>query len=149
MKSKNKQTILTLIIILATIALIVLAGSTIHEEQIKKNKHAIENIAIPVIKNEDIEQDESENIIEDKNDINEEYIGEEEQETEKEDVTNQTQSNDEKAIELAKKEWGEDNTVTFSIEDKKETKYYIAVKQDAIVINWYEVDIENWKIIEY
>lgn len=149
MKSKNKQTILTLIIILATIALIVLAGSTIHEEQIKKNKQAIENIAIPVIKNEDIEQDESENIIEDKNDINEEYIGEEEQETEKEDVTNQTQSNDEKAIELAKKEWGEDNTVTFSIEDKKETKYYIAVKQDAIVINWYEVDIENWKIIEY
>ena len=54
-----------------------------------------------------------------------------------------------KAIELAKKEWGEDDTVTFSVDEKKDSKYYVAVKQDATVIQWYEVDTNNWTISEY
>ena len=59
------------------------------------------------------------------------------------------QNKDEKAIELAKKEWGEDDTVTFNIEKKNGAKYYIAVKKDAMVVEWYEVDTESWKISEY
>ena len=74
-------------------------------------------------------------------------MGEEEQEPQKEEPT--TQSKDEKAIDLAKKEWGEDDSVKFSIEEKKGSKYYVAVKRDATVISWYEVDTETWKISEY
>ena len=65
------------------------------------------------------------------------------------DTTEKTTSKEEKAIELAKKEWGEDDTVTFSVDEKKDSKYYVAVKQDATVIQWYEVDTNNWTISEY
>ena len=52
-------------------------------------------------------------------------------------------------IELAKKEWGEDNSVTFNIEEKDGDKYYVAVKKDATTIKWYEVDTDKWTISEY
>ena len=147
MKKKTEQNILTVIIILAIMALAVLIGSIIYEEKIKENKEAVESIAKPAIeeKKEVIEPVENENIIQQEEP--EEYVGEEEQETQKEETT--TQSKDEKAVDLAKKEWGEDETVTFNVEEKNGTKYYVAVKKDATVIAWYEVDTENWKIIEY
>lgn len=44
---------------------------------------------------------------------------------------------------------GRDDTVTFNIEKKNGAKYYIAVKKDAMVVEWYEVDTESWKISEY
>ena len=147
MKKKKEQNILTLIIVLAIIALAVIIGSIIYEEQIGENKEAVESIAIPAIeeKQETIEPVESENII--KEEETEEYVGEEEQETQKEETT--PQNKDEKAIDLVKKEWGEDDTVTFNIEEKNGSKYYVAVKKDATVISWYEVDTENWEINEY
>ena len=147
MKRKKEQNILTLIIILAIIALILIIGSIVYDEKIKENKEAVESIAAPIIenKNNNVIQNESE----DTNTENEteEYVGEEEQETQKEEIT--TQNNDVKAIDLARKEWGEDDTVTFNVEEKKGSKYYVAVKQEATVIAWYEVDTENWKISEY
>lgn len=131
---------------MAIIALAILIGSIIYEEKIEANKEAVESIATPAIeeKEEIIEPVESEDIIQEEP---EEYVGEEEQETQKEEIT--TQSKDEKAIDLAKKEWGEDDTVTFNVEEKNGTKYYVAVKKDAIVISWYEVDTETWEISEY
>ena len=80
-----------------------------------------------------------------------EYVGEEEKnssEEEKKEATN-AKSKDEKAIELAKKEWGEDDSVKFSIEEKKGSMYYIAVKSDANVISWYEVNTETWEINDF
>lgn len=144
MKKKKEQNILTGIIVLAIIALVILIGSIIYDEKIEENKKAVESIAKPVIeeKKEIIETVESEDIVQE-----EEYIGEEEQETQKEETT--AQSKDEKAIDLAKKEWGEDDTVTFNVEEKNGTKYYVAVKKDATVISWYEVDTETWEISEY
>ena len=53
------------------------------------------------------------------------------------------------AIELAKKEWGNDDSVSFSIEEKKDNKIYVAVKNDATVIQWYEVNTNDWTISEY
>ena len=147
MKKKKEQNILTLIIVLAIIALAIIIGSIIYEEQIGENKEAVESIAIPAIeeKQETIEPVESENII--KEEETEEYVGEEEQETQKEETI--PQNKDEKAIDLVKKEWGEDDTVTFNVEKKNGSKYYVAVKKDATVISWYEVDTENWEINEY
>ena len=147
MKKKKEQNILTLIIVLAIIALAIIIGSIIYEEQIGENKEAVESIAIPAIeeKQETIEPVESENIIQEEE--TEEYVGEEEQETQKEETI--PQNKDEKAIDLVKKEWGEDDTVTFNVEKKNGSKYYVAVKKDATVISWYEVDTENWEINEY
>ena len=78
------------------------------------------------------------------------YIGEEEQESNNDEQTQVTENKDEKAIELAKKEYGEDDTsVTYSIERKDGNKYYVAVKSDATVVMWYEVDTDTWEISEY
>ena len=78
------------------------------------------------------------------------YIGEEEQESNNDEQTQVTENKDEKAIELAKKEYGEDDTsVTYSIERKDGNKYYVAVKNDATVVMWYEVDTDTWEISEY
>ena len=75
----------------------------------------------------------------------EQYVGEEENDK-KEDST---QSKEEQAIAAVKKQWGEDGSVTFSVERKKDTKYYVAVKSSNSETTWYEVDIETWEVEEY
>ena len=80
-----------------------------------------------------------------------EYIGEEERnitEAENKEAT-EAKSKDQKAIELAKNKWGNDDSVTFSIEEKKGSIYYIAVKSDANVISWYEVNTDTWEISDF
>ena len=153
MKKKTEQKILTIIIVLALVAIAVIVGSIIYEEEMKKNKNAVETIAKPTIKNKETDVEETpekeENLPQEQEPEKEEYVGEEEKEAEQENIANQTQSKDEKAIELAKKEWGDDDSVIFNIEEKDGDKYYIAVKKDATAIKWYEVDTESWKISEY
>lgn len=146
---KKQQHILTIIIILAVIGLFILMASIIYDENVRENKKAVESSEVPVdISNEDESQDIEEPFQEENAVDNEEYIGEEEKETQKEE-NKIVENKDEKAIELAQKEWGEDDSVSFSIEKKKDTKYYISVKQNATVRQWYEVDITNWEIREY
>lgn len=151
MGKKNTQKILTIIIVLAVIVLFILIGSIIYEEQMKKNKEAVESVYAPILENDSdsIEPVQIENTEIEEEIKNEEYIGEEEQETNEKDTVSKIQNNDEKAIDLARKEWGEDSSVTFNIEEKDGTKYYVAVKQDATVIGWYEIDTDNWKIKEF
>ncbi|MBQ9297878.1 MAG: hypothetical protein IJ223_02400 [Clostridia bacterium] len=63
-----------------------------------------------------------------------------------ENVTTNEQNNDEKAINMVKQDWGEDNNVTFKIDEKNENgKYVIGVvdKNTTRVLVWYEVDIRN------
>ena len=121
--------------------------------EIRKNKNAVESTAMPTIENKDTNVEETpekeENLPQKQEPTKEEYVGEEEKEAEQENVASQAQSKDEKAIELAKKEWGEDNSVTFNIEEKDGDKYYVAVKKDATSIKWYEVDTDKWTISEY
>lgn len=152
---KKQQTILTIIIILALLGLAALVGSTVYEERIKENKKAVEAIKAPTVKQNEVantepkEEAPTENTEEPEKD---DYVGEEEKETQvEESKENETQKEDkdEKSIALAKKEWGDDDSASFSIEEKKDNKYYVAVKKDATVIQWYEVDTENWTISEY
>lgn len=153
MKRKTEQKILTIIIVLALVALAVLVSSIVYEEEIRKNKNAVESTTMPTIENKDTNVEETpekeENLPQKQESTKEEYVGEEEKEAEQENVASQAQSKDEKAIELAKKEWGEDNSVTFNIEEKDGDKYYVAVKKDATTIKWYEVDTDKWTISEY
>ena len=167
MDKQKKQNILTAIIIVLVIALFIMIGSILYEEKINMSKQPIQNTNAPVINNE-VEQD----VIEENNDEitendntnvedeqnedksdeviseedNTEYVGEEENNVE--EKTEMT--TDEKVIDLVKKEWGNDETVTFSIEKKNGSKYRVAVRDGSTtVLQWYEVNIETWKVSEY
>jgi len=129
-----------------------LIGSIVYEETINMSKQPTQNttsIKDNEVKNNDVKNDvvkDEENESKQETTNDDEFVGEEEQETSKED---NTKSKDEKAIQLAKDEWGDDDTVTFSVEKKKDTKYYVAVKSAATVLQWYEVDTDTWEISEY
>ena len=164
MKKQKKQNLLTAIIILLVIALAMLVGSIVYEEMINMNKQT-QNTWNPTInqdeennsnkENEILEnetQGENENLNEveeekiDTTDKEQEYVGKEESNSQEET----TENKDNKAIQLVKKEWGEDKTVTFSIEKKNGTKYRVAVRDNSTtVLAWYEVDTETWEVSEY
>ena len=167
MNKQKKQNLLTAIIIILVIALAMLVGSIVYEEIINMNKHQIQNTSLPTsndeendlnqeeikIESEDDEQDEElveedvekeEETIETTN--KEEYVGEEESNSQGET----TENKEDKAIQLVKKEWGENKKVTFSIEKKNGTKYRVAVRDNSTtVLAWYEVDTETWEVSEY
>lgn len=153
MKKQKKQNLLTAIIIIALFALAMMITSMIYEEKINSEKaqNVISTVAQDDEKNENtVEEDntiKNETVEEPVTEPEQEYVGEEEQESSQEEIT--TQSKDEKAIELAKKEWGEDDSATFSIEEKNNSKYYVAVRKDGNTLVWYEVDTETWEISEY
>ena len=68
-----------------------------------------------------------------------------------ETTTTNELSNNEKAINMVKQEWGTDSSVTFKIDEQNENgKYVIGVvdKKTTKVITWYEVDIRNNTIKE-
>lgn len=146
---KKIQNILTGIIIIAVIALLGISVWIIYNQIINNQKQ--ENIS-----NNSSTTNEISNTIEEKNDeeennttvqSNNDYVGVEEEESDKQENTEKT--TEEKAIELAKETWGEDDSVTFSIERKDENIYYIAVRSNAITISWYQINTETWEISEY
>ena len=52
-------------------------------------------------------------------------------------------SDEEKAIELVKEEWGEDDTVVFDLSGvTADGKYRVSVNRDTKVLAWYIVDVE-------
>lgn len=147
----EKQNILTIIIVLLTLVLFIMIGSIVYEEKINLSKQQSENLIESDKQNEaenNISKDDSEieQVEEDEEtqQDDEQYLGEEEK-----NEGDSTQSNDEKAIEAVKKEWGNDDSVTFSIEQKNGTKYYVAVKSENEPTVWYEVDTETWEVNEY
>lgn len=158
MKKQKKQAILNAIIVILVLILITLIGSIIYEERINMKKQQIKNTDLPSTENDNIISEEQAPINEEttKEEITtvptkeptqkkEEYVGEEEKNSSQED----TKTNDDKAIEFVKKECGNDNNFTFSIEKKKGTKYYVAVKSSNTETVWYEVDTETWEVNEY
>ena len=125
-----------------------------NEEENKENEPKVEDNEIQNNQEENQEinnQENKDDVIEEKDKDEkkdeQEYVGEEEVQSKEE--TNSGKTIEEKAIDLAKKEWGNDASVTFNIEEKKGNKYYVSVKRNAITACWYEVDIETWEISEY
>ena len=147
----KKQSFLTAVIIILVIALITIIGSIVYEEMINMKKQVVQNTQVIVeqeVENDTIideieEEVITENEIEEKTDESEDEVGEE---SNTEDVA---KSIDEKVIDLVKKECGNDESVSFSIERKKGTKYYVAVKSNDVENIWYEVDTETWEVSEY
>lgn len=153
MRKSTKQNILTAVIVIAIIALIGTIVYVMYEEKIKASNSNAQNISSSTGKtnsttNNTIKEEDKSQVEDDvEQESEEEYIGKEEEETTKEEDTQI--SKDDKAIQLAKEKWGEDDSVTFNIEEKKENIYYVAVKSNATVIVWYEVNTETWTISEF
>lgn len=97
-------------------------------------------------------QNEIENIIE--NTITNDVEENEDEENQKEPETNGAQTGEDdrqKAINMAKKEWGEDENVSFKIDEQTENgKFVVSVvdKSTTKVIFWYSVDVKNNTIEE-
>lgn len=145
MKKQKKQNVLTVLIILLVIALIMMIGSILYEEKINMAKQPVQNPEVLLPKKE---QEPNDDTIEQPEvpEKEPEYIGEEE----KDSMENTTQTDDEKAIDLVKKEYGTDKDVLFNIEKKNGSKYRIAVRdKSTTVLAWYEVDTETWEVSEY
>lgn len=160
MKKQKKQTVLTAIIAILVLSLIAMIASIVYEEAVNMNNQKLQETIVPevsdkiddIMQKDEISEDNESESEEVKDEIieKEEFVGEEEQKIEKESGDQEnSKSDDEKAIDLAKKEWGNDDSVTFDIEKKKNTKYYISVNKGAAVLQWYEVDTETWAISEY
>ena len=147
---KKTQNLLTGIIIVAVIALIGIIVWITYNQIInsqKEEKNTTNTIATNETTNTinvEENQEEEENTPVESND---DYIGIEEEESANEENTEKT--TDERAIELAKETWGEDDSVTFSIERKDGNVYYIAVSSNATTISWYQVNIDTREISEY
>ena len=140
------QKILNVIIIVALIIVIGIVGMIIYDIKVQSketSKEISEQKEIETVNKEIDEKQENET----EENPEEEYIGQEE--SNRQDGEDTTKTIDEKVIELAKEKWGEDNSVTFSIEEKKENLYYVAVKSNAKVISWYEVNINTWEISDF
>ena len=145
MDTRKKQNILTVVIVIALIGLAVILTSMFYDEKVNAKKTS-STVANEVIQPK--EEKENNTVNEPVEEVKENtYAGEEEKESEQEEELKQ--SNDERTIELAKKEWGNDPDATFSIDEKKGSKYYVAVKKDGNTVEWYEVDTETWKISIY
>jgi len=119
-----------------------------------KNKitNSVKNTVDNTIKNE------TENVIENTvtntvtNDVEEEKEPEKEETTTPAANVGQTGEDDrQKAINIAKKEWGEDDNVSFKIDEQSEDgKFVISVvdKNTTKVVFWYSVDVKNNTIEE-
>lgn len=161
METREKQRILTMIIMVSVLAIAVIIGFIIvpeineqisltsNEKEINKDKD--NNVDREEKEDNSVNKDEKDsenNVGKEEKDSEDNYVGKEEKNSE--DTVNASKTNDERAIELAKNKWGEtDETVLFNIEQKDGSLYYVAVRKDTQVMKWYEVNTELWTIEEY
>ena len=144
METREKQNLLTMIIIVAFLAITLIVGFIIYPEIIENNKSNSLN-------SQSTKQTENTNITTNST----QTTSTTNTETTKTESTSTASTNgyvgeEEKAIELAKKEWGEnDSNVTYNVEQKEGNVYYIAVRLNDQVQKWYEVNTEKWTIQEY
>lgn len=170
-KKQKKDNALSAIIVILVIALVMMIVSIVYEEAINMQNEPAQNTGAGLEnekENETTEDDEEnslpdedeenqdEETVDEENPVNDEEPVEEKQEPvgEEEKDTQNTQdtakSIEEKVINLAKKEWGNDDSVTFSIVDKNGSKYRVAVRgSETETLTWYEVNTETWEISEY
>ncbi len=152
MKDKLKLIIITAIItiIILVIFLIFFNNKQIDNTELVNSKVYTTNTIVNSIDSEDennITDENNTNTIQDNK--NENVIGREEKESEQEDKDSSSASNDKKALELVKKEWGEeDNNVYFNIANKNGKKYTISVhnSETTQAVAWYDVDLTTGKV---
>ena len=159
METREKQNLLTMIIIVAGLAVALIICFIIYPE-IKENNNVsainsqntkkTENTNTSSTQTTNTTNTEATKTESTNTDSTNGYIGEEEKENNDGKTESTSLTKEEKAIQLAKKEWGENDTnVTYNVEQKEDNIYYVAVRQNDQVQKWYEVDTEKWTIKEY
>lgn len=146
MNNKTKTAIVILVIALIIVIAIAVVASINPFKDKDTNAEALNETQINGILNNtknNIENAEQENNISNIETNNIE--GTESKEQEKPSTSdNANNSNEEKAIELVKKKWGEDSSVYFDLAGvTSDGKYRVSVNKDTKVLAWYIVDIEN------
>lgn len=159
METREKQNLLTMIIIVAFLAIALIVGFIIYPEIRENNKSnslnsqstkQTENTNTNSTQTTSATNTETTNTESTSTASTNGYVGEEEKEIDASQTNSTSQTKEEKAIELAKKEWGENDTnVTYNVEQKEGNVYYIAVRLNDQVQKWYEVNTEKWTIQEY
>lgn len=161
MKSKTKILFGILVILLIIVVGVVLAknistvqtNTNTNNSEINKNEvNKVVDETTNKIKNE-IQNLVEENVIESKEENKiENTINNTNTITKQENNEAQTTESDkEKAINMAKKDWGEDNNVSFKIDEELENgKFVVSVmdKKTTKVVFWYLVDTKNNTIEE-
>ena len=149
---------LTLIIIVSLLAIASIIGfiivpeikeqnnsENVAENQDNKSNNTGENVSKKddTSDNKDEKDEPDTNTSDNENTNNNDSVGKEEQNSET-TSSNNSQTKEEKAVELAKNKWGKnDETVSFNIEQKDGKLYYVAVRKDTQVMQWYEVNTET------
>lgn len=154
METREKQNLLTMIIIVAFLAIVLIVGFIIYPEIKETKKIEAKNTQSTSIKNTESTKKTEETKTSSTEIKNTEetsgYVGKEEKEDNTDEKESEPQTKEEKAIELAKKEWGENDTnVTYNVEQKEGNIYYVAVRANDQVQKWYEIDTGKWTIREY
>ena len=151
METREKQNLLTMIIIVAFLAIALIVGFIIYPEIIENNKsNSLNSQSTKQTENTNITTNSTQTTSTTNTETTSTastngYVGEEEKESDASQTTSTSQTKEEKAIELAKKEWGEnDSNVTYNVEQKEGNVYYIAVRLNDQVQKWYEVNTEKW-----
>ena len=163
LKRRRKTIIVSSVIAVILIVLIILLaiklrkvenGNNDKNENILKDENEIENIAkeyeVNNIIEEKIKDDEEEKENEIKDDDTEEKDKEEEkvadpkQEVDKQTIKKQ-ESSKEKALNIAKKDWGKDSTVYFSFEGTDDGKYIVSVREikTTHTLRTYKIDVNS------
>ena len=145
--NKNKsQKALNVTIVLLVIALVVMIGIVVYDTNKADENLNVAKTEITQNQNNETVKEEIKEEQEEVEEEKDEYIGEEEKNSQEDEEL----TDDEKALQLAKEKWGEnDESVTYSIENKNGNIYHIAVKSNATTVVWYEVNIETWEISEF
>ena len=161
METREKQNLLTMIIIVAFLAIALIVGFIIYPEIIENNKsNSLNSQSTKQTENTNITTNSTQTTSTTNTETTKTeststastngYVGEEEKESDASQTTSTSQTKEEKAIELAKKEWGEnESNGTYKVEQKEGNVYYIAVRLNDQVQKWYEVNTEKWTIQEY
>lgn len=157
-KDRKKLIIISAVITVILICLIVLL--TVKLINIRKNKNSSNNVN----ENVEIKNEIDNNVVNNENELNNEVNNQTESNTNqntenntttknepivdpKQEVDKQTiqkeENNQEKAINIVKKDWGEDNSVYFSFEGIDNSgKYMVCVRdQDTHTLRSYKIDI--------
>ena len=112
----------------------------IEDQNLTQNELPVENT---ILEEETIEENQTNTENTTVNDITQnEYQGEEEETG----ITEEAEENkDEKALNLVKQDWGEDDTVYYTIDNQSNSIYYISVrsKSTTATLAEYEVDVNQ------
>lgn len=162
MQNQKKKIIIIVGVVILAILIALLTVKLINIERNKEkevsnvNENAIENnILENAIKNENTEN--TENIVvadKEKEDNNKNDLIETSPTIGEEEITKteieKKENDEEKAVNIVKKDWGEDNSVYFTIEETQNEKYTISVreKDTTRTISTYEVNIQTETFIK-